>query len=137
MLGSMLGRAGGFSPARLRLLVACGAAAGIACAYNAPLTGAFSWPRSFSARSRWRASGPLIVTSVVATVAASRFLGAHPVYHLPPFGIVATWQLLPDVLLGVVAGISAPGFLFLLRGGEALFQPPERGRRRRSSGSAV
>src|ERR1019366_10048420 len=41
MLGSVLGRAGKFSPARLRLLVACGAAAGIACCYNAALTAAF------------------------------------------------------------------------------------------------
>jgi CIC family chloride channel protein len=38
MMGSLLGRSAKFSPARLRLLVACGAASGIACAYNAPFS---------------------------------------------------------------------------------------------------
>jgi CIC family chloride channel protein len=121
MLGSLLGRFGKFSPARLRLLVACGAAAGIACAYNAPLTGAFFVAEIVLGSIAMESIGPLIVTSVVATVVASQFLGAEPVYALPKFGIVPNWQLLAHVLLGVLAGLGAPLFLLLLRGGESLF----------------
>jgi CIC family chloride channel protein len=58
---------------------------------------------------------------VVATVVASQFLGAQPVYQLPHFGVVPNWQLLAHVLLGVLAGLGAPLFLLLLRGGESLF----------------
>jgi CIC family chloride channel protein len=121
MLGSMLGRFGHFSPARLRLLVACGAAAGIACAYNAPLTGAFFVAEIVLGSIAMESIGPLIVTSVVATVVASQFLGAQPVYQLPHFGVVPNWQLLAHVFLGVLAGLGAPLFLMLLRGGETLF----------------
>ncbi len=121
MLGSMLGRFGKFSPARLRLLVACGAAAGIACAYNAPLTGAFFVAEIVLGSIAMESIGPLIVTSVVATVTASQFLGAKPVYDLPHFGVVPNWQLLAHALLGVLAGLGAPLFLMLLRGGEKLF----------------
>jgi CIC family chloride channel protein len=122
MLGSLLGRFGKFSPARLRLFVACGAAAGIACAYNAPLTGAFFVAEIVLGSIAMESIGPLIVTSVVATVVASQFLGAQPVYHMPAFGVVPNWHLLAHVALGVVAGLMAPLFLLLLRGGESLFK---------------
>ena len=121
MLGSLLGRTTKFSPARLRLLVACGAAAGIACAYNAPLTGAFFVAEIVLGSIAMESIGPLIVASVVATVVASQFLGAQPVYRMPAFGVPPNWQLAAHALLGVFAGLVAPLFLFLLRGGEALF----------------
>ena len=121
MLGSLLGRLGKFSPARLRLLVACGAAAGIACAYNAPLTGAFFVAEIVLGSIAMESIGPLIVSSVVATVVASQFLGAQAVYQMPNFGSVPNWQLIAHVLLGVLAGLIAPLFLILLRAGETLF----------------
>jgi len=121
MLGSLLGRTAKVSPARLRLLVACGAAAGIACAYNAPLTGAFFVAEIVLGSIAMESIGPLIVSSVVATVIASQFLGAQPVYRMPNFGSVPNWQLIAHALLGVVAGLSAPLFLLLLRGGESVF----------------
>ena len=121
MLGSMLGRIGKFSPARLRLLVACGAAAGISCSSNAPLAGAFFVAEIVLGSIAMESIGPLIVASVVATVVASQFLGAHAVYRLPPFGIVPNWQLLAHTILGVIAGVGAPVFLLLLRGGENVF----------------
>src|SRR5271170_915061 len=121
MLGSVLGRVGKFSPARLRLLVACGAAAGIACSYNAPLTGAFFVAEIVLGSIAMESIGPLIVSSVVATVIASQFLGAQPVYHMPDFGSVPNWQLIAHALLGIVAGLGAPLLLLLLRTGETLF----------------
>ncbi len=122
MLGSLLGRVANFSPARLRLLVACGAAAGIACAYNAPLTGAFFVAEIVLGSIAMESIGPLIVASVVATVIASQFLGAQPVYHMPPFAVPPSWQLVTHALLGVVAGLGAPLFLLLLNGGENFFK---------------
>jgi CIC family chloride channel protein len=121
MLGSLLGRTAKFSPARLRLLVACGAASGIACAYNAPFSGAFFVAEIVLGSIAVESFGPLIISSVVATVVSTQFLGSGSVYHMPAFGVVPNWQLPLHLLLGVVAGIIAPLFLMLLRGGEALF----------------
>jgi CIC family chloride channel protein len=122
MFGSLLGRVIRVSPARLRLMVACGAAAGIACAYNAPVTGAFFVAEIVLGSIAMESFGPLVVASVVATTVSRQFLGASPVYRMPDFGAVPNWQLLAHTLLGVLAGFCAPLFLMLLRGGEALFQ---------------
>lgn len=122
MLGSLVGRFGTFSPARLRLMVACGAAAGIACAYNAPLTGAFFVAEIVLGSIAMESIGPLIVASVVATVMASQFLGQQAIYRMPDFGPVPNWSLFAHALLGVVAGLLAPLFLLALRGGEMFFK---------------
>ena len=122
MMGSLLGRTAKFSPARLRLLVACGAAAGIACAYNAPFSGAFFVAEIVLGSIALESFGPLVFASVMATVISTQFLGAEPVYHMPNFPPVPNWQLPLHILLGVVAGMIAPLFLLLLRGGETLFQ---------------
>jgi len=122
MAGSLLGRATKVSPARLRLMVACGAAAGIACAYNAPLTGAFFVAEIVLGSIAMESIGPLIVASVVSTVIASQFLGAKPIYQMPDFGEVPNWELVAHAGLGVVAGLTAPLFLYALRGGEMLFK---------------
>ena len=122
MAGSLIGRVTKVSPARLRLLVACGAAAGIACAYNAPLTGAFFVAEIVLGSIAMESIGPLIVASVVSTVVASQFLGAQAIYRMPDFGVVHNWELIAHTGLGVVAGLMAPLFLFALRGGELLFK---------------
>jgi CIC family chloride channel protein len=121
MFGSMLGRTAKFTPARLRLLVACGAASGIACAYNAPFAGAFFVAEIVLGSIAMESLGPMLVATVVATVTARQFLGVEPVYHMPSFGPVPNWQLIAHAILGLLAGLLAPLFLLLLRGGEALF----------------
>jgi len=122
MCGSLLGRTAKFTPARLRLLVACGAASGIACAYNAPFAGAFFVAEIVLGSIAMESLGPMLVATVVATVTARQFLGSGPVYHMPSFGPVPNWQLIAHTLLGVFAGLIGPLFLLLLRGGEALFK---------------
>jgi CIC family chloride channel protein len=120
-LGSLLGRTARMSQARLRLFVACGAAAGIACAYNAPIAAAFFVAEIVLGSIAMESFGPLVFASVVATVTARQFLGAQPVYHMPDFGPVPNWQLPAHLLLGILAGFIAPVFLALLAGGDALF----------------
>ena len=122
MLASVLGRTVKISPARLRLFVACGAAAGIACAYNAPLTGAFFVAEIVLGSISMESFLPLAVSSVIATVISRQFLGSAPVYHMPNFGAVPNWQLIAHVVLGIVAGLLAPFFLLCLQAGERLFK---------------
>ena len=121
MLASVVGRATRISSARLRLLVACGAAAGIACAYNAPLTGAFFVAEIVLGTIAMESFLPLVVTSVIATVVSRQFLGSAPVYHMPNFGVVPNWELIAHALLGVGAGALAPVFLHALQGGARIF----------------
>ena len=123
MLASLLGRVRRISAFRLRLLVACGAAAGIASAYNAPIGGALFVSEILLQSIAMESFGPLVFSSVVATLTVRQILGANPLYEItiPAVRLNSNWEILPHAMLGLAAGFAAPWFLRLLRHSERLF----------------
>ncbi len=107
---------------RLRLLVACGAAAGIATAYNAPIAGALFVAEVVLGSIAMESFGPLIVSSVVADATSRHFLGYGPVYEVPHLNFGAPWELVFYALLGVLLGHGAPPFLALLERARLAFR---------------
>ena len=109
-LASTLGQLVRVAEDRLKLLVACGAAGGIAATFNAPLAGVvFAMEivlRDFAARS----FGMVVVSAVTASVVGRSVLGSQAFLDLPGFTVdhLATYGLF--ALLGVLAG--AAGVLF-------------------------
>ena len=99
---------------RLRLLVACGASAGIAAAYNAPIAGALFVAEVVLGSIAMESFGPLIVASVVSDATSRHFLGYGPVYVVPHINFGATWELALYALLGILLGHAAPPYLALL-----------------------
>ena len=124
VLASLPGRWRHWPAPRRRLIVACGAAAGIASAYNAPIAGALFVAEIVLGSVAMESFGPLIFASVVATmtVRGSPIVGESPLYNVPSFRLNASWEILPYLLLGVVAGVAAPWFLRFLRLCEKLFE---------------
>jgi chloride channel protein, CIC family len=114
LLGSKLGLLSRAPVPRRRLLVACGAAAGIAAAYNAPIAGAIFFAEIVMGSIAMESLGPLVVASVTANVTIHRFLGFGPVFAVPHLQFGANWELLFYGILGVVLGHLAPLFLALL-----------------------
>ncbi|HVS08761.1 MAG TPA: ClcB-like voltage-gated chloride channel protein [Planctomycetota bacterium] len=121
MLASWMGRHTGLSKPRLELLVACGAAAGIASAYNAPIAGALFVAEIVLGSIAMQSLGPLVFASVISTVTTRQLLGAGPVFEIPPFELVSPWELFPYLVLGLLLGLLAPWFVRLLRASERLF----------------
>ncbi len=78
MLGSRLGRLARAPIPRLRLMVACGGAAGIAAAYNAPISGALFVSEIILGGTAMESFGPLVVASVVSSATVHRFLAIRP-----------------------------------------------------------
>jgi chloride channel protein, CIC family len=113
-LGSTLGRIVRVPEDRLRVLVACGAAGGIAATFNAPLAGVFFAMelilRDFAAES----FGMVVLSSVTASVIGRAAFGDTPFLHLPPFSVHHLAQYLLFALLGVVAGTVGVGFTRVL-----------------------
>jgi CIC family chloride channel protein len=122
LAASLVGRFVHFDPPRLRLLVACGAAAGITSAYNAPIAGAFFVAEVVLGSIAMESFGPLVVSSVVANITMREFAGYKPPYEMPVFPAVTGVEVLLFVLLGALCGAGAPQFLRLLDGAKAQFK---------------
>ncbi|MDB5848076.1 MAG: chloride channel protein [Rhodoferax sp.] len=118
---SLLGRCFKFPGDRLRLLVACGAAAGLTAAYNAPIAGAFFVAEIVLGSIAMESVGPIIVAAVVANIVMRALPGYQPVYQMPFFPDVAGFEVLLFALLGVLLGGSAALFLRGLRASRAAF----------------
>ena len=121
MCASAMGRILHVSSPRLRLLVACGAAAGIASAYNAPVAGALFVAEVVMATMSMEVFGPLVCSSVVATLTTRQFLGADPLYSILHFNTISPGQTLILVGLGCLCGFLSPAFLLILRSVESWF----------------
>jgi chloride channel protein, CIC family len=121
MLASAFGRLRNTPTLKLRLLVACGAAAGIASAYNAPIGGALFVAEIVLESLAMETFGPLVFSSVVATLTMRHLLGAAPLYDIPSMRLQTNWEILPHIMLGLVAGLAAPWYLRLLRRSEWAF----------------
>lgn len=120
-LASKWGQLADWPPYRLRLLVACGAASGIAAAYNAPVAGAVFAAQIVLGNFSMNLFAPLVFSSVVATMVSRSFFGIRSWYNVPPFDFTHITQLPWFVLLAVVAGGLAAGFLKMLRRSEDFF----------------
>ena len=114
MTASYVGRITHFDPPRLRLLVACGAAAGLTSAYNAPIAGAFFVSEIVLGSIAMESFGPLLVASVVANITMREFPGYHPTYLMPAFPPIFGVEVLFFIGLGILCGLASPRFLRLL-----------------------
>lgn len=121
MLASLLGRMRRWPTTRLRLLVACGASAGIASAYNAPIAGALFVAEILLGSVAMETFGPLVFSSVVATLTVRGILGSDPLYKIPAFGLHSAWEFVPCFILGLLSGTIAAWFLRFLRLSEGAF----------------
>ncbi len=109
--GSLLATWTGLSVPQRRLVVACGAGAGLACVYNVPLAGALFTAEVLVGALRLPVVLPALACSATATFVAWSYLPSEPTYTgLPPHALtvdVVAWA----VLAGPVIGLGAVGFV--------------------------
>ncbi len=111
-VGSRLGRAFRVRRGDLRLLVGCGAAAAIASAFNAPLTGAFYAFELVIGTYSLVTLAPVVAASISAVMVQRFILGDEPGYDIPtPPGMV-TADFLPVIVLGVLCAAAGIAIMY-------------------------
>lgn len=119
-MGSSCGQMLGLGPRRMRTLVGCGAAAGIAATFNAPVAGALFAVEVILGDFGVPQFSPIVISSVVATVVSRHFLGDFPAFDIPAYSMHHPAELLAYVVLGLLAGLVAIGFTRSVHSAEGL-----------------
>jgi len=115
-VGSTLGQLFKVSPSRMRTLVGCGAAAGIAATFNAPIAGSIFALEIILGEFEIASFSPIIISAVSATAISRHYLGNIPAFILPQYVLHNILEFPLYALLGVFCALVALGFtLFLYR----------------------
>lgn len=113
-IGSLVGQVIHTTASERKVLLACGAAAGMSATFNTPIAGVILAIELLLFEFKSRSFIPLVVASTLATAVHVRLLGGGPMFSVAPvdFGIP---RALPFYLvLGVICGLAAVGFSKLL-----------------------
>jgi len=119
-MGSSLARLARLPESRVRMLVACGAAGGIAATFNAPIAGVFFALELLLGSFAVSSFGAVVLSSVVASVIGRAFLGDDPFLVLPEFSVNGHVEYLLYIVLGLLAAAVALVFVKVLYGIEDL-----------------
>jgi CIC family chloride channel protein len=117
-IGSGLGQLTRQAGDNTRLLVACGAAGGIAATFNAPIAGVFFGLELILRDWETRSFGLVVLAGVVATAVGRIAFGSEAFLTLPPFTLVSGWEYPLYALLGLIAAIVGIIFIRVLYGME-------------------
>lgn len=110
--GSVLGERVRLSRRDRRTLIACGAAASVAAAFNTPLAGAIFAIEVLRFRHNIARFMPVLLAAVVGTVVVRLFRGPGPAFLVPHTGLQSVLELPGIALLGLAAGGTAALFSF-------------------------
>jgi CIC family chloride channel protein len=110
-IGSTVGQLLKFDPGRTRTLLGCGAAAGLAAVFNAPIGGVMFAVEVILGDFSVRTFSPIVVASVVGTILSRSYLGNYPTFLVPKYSLISNSELVLYFLLGVLAGLSAVLFI--------------------------
>jgi CIC family chloride channel protein len=120
-LGSTVGQFFKIPSKKLKTLVGCGAAAGIAAAFNAPIAGALFAVEIILMDFAVAQFSPIVISSVMATVISHYYEGNFAAFSVPEYAYASPYELGFYFILGALAGIVSYIFIKVLYYSEEFF----------------
>jgi chloride channel protein, CIC family len=115
-LSSVLGRALGLSPEKVKALVPVGAAAAVAAAFNTPLAAVLFALEEVVGDLHAPVLGSVVLASATSWAMLRLLLGNDPLFKVPQYQLVSPWEFVVYAVLGVLGGLVSVGFTRLLVG---------------------
>ncbi|HEB70145.1 MAG TPA: chloride channel protein, partial [Desulfobulbus sp.] len=113
-LGSVIGQVLHLSDVRIRNLVSCGAAAGIAATFNAPIAGVAFAVEVLMSELQVLMFGNVVIAAVSAAIVSQTFLGSRPAFTVPTYTLQSPLALLFYLLLGLASALVGVMFIQML-----------------------
>lgn len=113
-VASWLGRMFQLPRNSMRLIAPVGAAAGIAAAFNTPISGVLFVMEEVLADWSATAVGSIVLAAVSSVVTMRAFLGSEPLFRVPPFQLANYSELIVYAGVGVVGGAISALFIWLI-----------------------
>ncbi|TKB25498.1 CBS domain-containing protein [Desulfopila sp. IMCC35006] len=120
-LGSSVGQVLRLSDERIRNLVACGAAAGIAATFNAPMAGVAFAIEVLMCGLQMRAFGNVVIAAVSAVVVSRAIIGDRFAFQVPAYSLNSPGEIILYLILGLMAALVGIMFMKMLDFSENIF----------------
>jgi H+/Cl- antiporter ClcA len=120
--GSLVGQFVHTTASERKVLLACGAAAGMSATFNTPIAGVILAIELLLFEFKARSFIPLVIASTLATAVHMQLLGAGPMFPVAAMDFGIPRALPFYLLLGCACGLAAVGFTRLLYWTEDLFE---------------
>jgi CIC family chloride channel protein len=121
-IGSGIGQLFHVSQERLKILVGCGAAAGLAAVFNAPIAGVVFAIEIILADFSLTVFTPIVIASVIATAISRYFIDSSPFFAIPTYSLHSFAELPLYMVMGLLGGMLAVFFIITLYKIEDIFE---------------
>ncbi|WP_461209077.1 chloride channel protein [Desulfocurvus sp. DL9XJH121] len=121
-IGSSVGQLAKVTVMHQRTMVGCGAAAGIAATFNAPIAGVLFALEILIGDFGLASFSPVVISSVTATAISRYYWGDLPTFNIPAYEIHSAWEFAVYPFLGIAAALAAVTFIKVLEKSEDIFE---------------